>query len=108
MKPQVSHSLQGHDSRVPQPYDSAWWFSRERLGAGIVVDASLTDGPFPATLFAPTAAPRGRKFMAGCGDCSWCMVTMMAWAADLPAQRYPWGVLASKYTPSPGERTCVL
>jgi hypothetical protein len=79
-----------------------------REGVGIVVDPGLPEGTFRAEFFAPIAAPRGRRFMAGCGDCNWCMVTMMAWAATLPAQRYPWGVLASKYTPSPAVRTCVL
>lgn len=31
--------------------------------------------------------PSGRRFMEGCAVCCWCMVTMMATAGVLPAQR---------------------
>ena len=58
-----------------------------RVGVGRVVVDGFPGGAFIPVPLADIAAPKGRRFMAGCGDCRWCMVTIMAWAADLPAQR---------------------
>src|ERR1700733_9523088 len=69
-------------------------FSLGRPGAGKV--DGFAAGTFRLLPLAAIAVPKGRRFTAGRGVCSWCMVTIMAFAANLPAQRYACGVLASK------------
>jgi len=65
--------------------------SFRRTGVGTVED--FPGCVFTAEPLVPIAPPSGRRFMAGWGDCSWCMVTMIAWAADFARRNHDQKIL---------------